>query len=162
MVPLQPMAGRVGGWLLAALVFVAPGVVATLVWSPFLAAKRIRALFAALPPTDSVVPSYAAVGVGASVPYVAGALVVFASVDPADAGLSNALLDLTAVLSTLYVVGAPLVGIIALPRLGVDWDPTDYEASTWVLLAAGGGWYAAVFAVPFLLLSVVFALPGGY
>jgi len=25
-----------------------------------------------------------------------------------------------------------------------------------------GGWHAAVFAVPFLLLSVVFALPGGY
>ncbi|MXR40615.1 hypothetical protein GRX01_04540 [Halobaculum sp. WSA2] len=156
------MADTAGGWLLTALVFVAPGVVATLLWAPFLVAKRVRALFAALPPTDSVVPSYAVVGVTASIPYVAGVLVVLATVDPADAGLSNAVLGLTVALSVLYVAGAPLLGVVVLPSLGVDWDRTGYGASTWVLLAAGGGWYAAVFAVPFVLLSVVFALPGGY
>lgn len=162
MVPLQSGLGGAAGWLAFLALALVPGLVTTLLWAPFLAATRIRSLFEALPPVGRLLPTYVLACVGASVPYVAGLLLVLATVDPAGAGLSNAILDVTLQLSLLYVVGFPLAGALVLPRLGVDWDPTGYGTSTWGLLVAGGVWYAVLFAVPLVGLSLVFALPGGY
>lgn len=166
MVPLQSLSAQIAGWLGLVAFLLVPGAVATLLWTPFLVAGRLRSLFETLPPTGSLLPSYVLAGLGGSLPFVAGLLAVFAtgaSNDPqAGAGVSNGLVTVAVAGTVGYAVGLPIVGVLGLPRAGIDWDPTGYGASTWLLLAVGGVWYALVFAVPLLLLGFVFALPGGY
>lgn len=160
MIPLQ-FAGELVGWLWAVVALLVPGVVATAFWTPFLAAGRIRALFDVLPPSGSVLPSYVLAGLAASVPFLVAVFGVLAA-GGSGADLSSGLLTRALLLTVAYTAGLPLVAGLLLPRLGVDWDPTGYGPSTWLLLAAGGCCYALLFAVPIVLLSVVFALPGGY
>lgn len=165
MVPIQSLGDSFVEILVTLSIVLVPGLVATALWAPFLAAVRVRSLFRSLPPSGSVLPSYLIVGVAASLPYVLGVAVVLVTVDPNGAGpatWSNALLNLTVLLFVAYAVGVPVVGTAVLPRAGVDWDPTGYGASTWLLLAGGGAWYALLFAVPLVLVSLLFALPGGY
>ncbi|TKX78627.1 hypothetical protein EXE53_20225 [Halorubrum sp. SD626R] len=150
------------GWLSALALFAAPGVAAAVLWSPFLLASRFRALFRALPPTGRFASSYLAVALGLSVPYLAGVLLTAGLVDSAGAGWSNALVETAIVGGLCTGVVAPVVAVVGLPRLGIDWDPTGYGPSTWALVVAAGLWYAAVAAVPLFALAVVFALPGGY
>lgn len=166
MVPLQSLATQIVDTLVFVAVLLIPGAVATVLWTPLLAAGRLRSLFERLPPTGSLVPSYAVAGLVGSLPFVAGVLAVLvtsSSNDPqTGAQLSNGFVNV-AVAGTLgYAAGLPLLAALGLPKAGIDWDPTGYGASTWLLLAVGGVWYALVFAVPILLLGVVFALPGGY
>lgn len=73
--------------------------------------------------------------------------------------MANALLDVILPITALYVIGLPIASVEGLPRLGIDWDETGYEPSTWVLLIAGAGWYAAIFAIPLFLISLILALP---
>ncbi len=162
MIPLQSIGTRAVGWVAVVVALLVPGVVATVLWAPFLAVNRIRSLFATLPPTGKLSPTYVAVAIGASVPYVAGFLAVLAVVDPAGVAWSNAFLTVTLFVSVLYVVGLPVVCILGLPRIGFDWDPTGYGWSTWALLVVGSAWYATLFAVPLVAVSLVLALPGGY
>lgn len=166
MVPLQSLLDTVSGWLAFGLSLLVPGVVASVCWLPFLLAKRLRSLFRSLPPTGSLVPSYALAGIGASLPFVVGALVILATVETGGRGgatrLSKPLFTMALLLFGAYTVGLPVVGVLGLPRAGVDWDPTGYGASTWLVLAGGGAWYALLFAVPIALASIVAALPGGY
>lgn len=163
---LQSVLGRLAGWLTFVASLLVPGVVAAVLWTPFLIAKRVRSLFEALPPRESLVPSYVVACVGASLPFVVGALIALVTSDvaAADGGiqLSNRLFTLSLALSVAYTAGLPLVGVIGLPRAGVDWDPTGYGASTWLILAAGGAWYAFVFALPLVAFALVLGLPGGY
>lgn len=77
--------------------------------------------------------------------------------------------EVTGWLLTVALFGGVIVGFVApgaaaggLPRLGIDWDPTGYGASTWALLVGAGLWYAVVAAVPLFALAVAMALPGGY
>lgn len=166
MVPLQALGDGLSEWLTTLAILSAPGAAATLLWTPFLAARRVRSLFRELPPTESLVPTYVLVGLGASVPFVAGffGLLVGTDVDVQGGGmlLSKRLFTMTLLLTVGYTVGTPLVGILGVRKAGVDWDPTGYGATTWLLLAAGGLWYALVFAVPLVLSSIVLGLPGGY
>ncbi|MFW5974042.1 MAG: hypothetical protein ACOCPZ_01515 [Natrialbaceae archaeon] len=161
MVPLQFLQ-RVAGWLVLFTLLLVPGVVATVLWTPFLAARRLRSLFTTLPPAGRLLPTYVLVCIGASIPYVVGFLAVLATADSAGVAWSRRLFTLALVLSTLYVVCVPLVGALGLPRAGIDWDPTGYGPSTWLLLLVGAAWYALVFAVPLVVLSILFAWPGGY
>lgn len=155
--------GQVVGIVTFVVALLAPGVVATVCWTPFLAAKRIRTLLETLPPTRSLLPTYLLVGVGGSIPYVAGFLAILTSDAPPEHGMLSArLLTMTLLLGVSYTIVPPLVGVHGLPRAGIDWDTTDYGASTWALLAAGGAWYATLFGVPLVGLSLVFVLPGGY
>ncbi|GAB7009173.1 hypothetical protein [Halorubrum trueperi] len=150
------------GWLLTLLLFASPGLVAAVLWSPFLLASRFRALFVTLPPAGRLVPSYVAVALALSVPYVAGLLLTVGLVDSAGPGWSNGLIETALAGGVLVTLVAPAVAVLGLPRAGVDWDPTGYGASTWALLVAAGLWYATMAAVPLFALAVVFALPGGY
>ncbi|EMA59238.1 hypothetical protein [Halorubrum lipolyticum] len=159
---LASAAGEATGWLVTVALFALPGVVAAALWAPFLIAARFRALFVALPPAGRLLTSYVGVALALSVPYLAGVLLTVGLVDSAGAAWSNALVETALVGGALTTVVAPAVAVLALPRLGVDWDPTGYGASTWALLVAAGLWYAVVAAVPLFALAVVFGLPGGY
>ncbi|AEH35548.1 hypothetical protein [Halopiger xanaduensis] len=164
MTPPLPVAfvAALGRWLAFGALLLVPGLVATVLWAPFLLSNRLRALFRSLPPAGSTVPTYVLAGIGASVPYLAGFLAVLAFVDSSGVAWSNAFLKLCFQLGVLYVVGFPVLCAVGLPRFGVDWDPTGYGWRTWGLLVAGAAWYALLFTIPLALLSFVFALPGGY
>lgn len=159
---LQSLVRQFGSWLAVAVGLLVPGLVATLLWAPFLVVKRIRTLFTALPPTNGFVLTYVLVTLGASIPFVAGFVGTIVFVDPAGAAWSNALFTLTLLLFGVYSVGLPVVSIFGLPRVGIHWDPTGYGWSTWALLVVGSVWYATLFAAPIIVVSIVFALPGGY
>ncbi|VTT85508.1 hypothetical protein DM2_390 [Halorubrum sp. DM2] len=159
---VSAVADSLVGWLWTAALFLFPGLVAAGLCAPFLAVKRVRALFRALPPAGRTLPSYVAVAVGLSIPYLAGVVLTVALVDSAGPGWSEGFLD-TALFGGLLVgLVAPAVAVIGLPRLGLDWDSTGYGPSTWLLLVAAGLWYAFVAAVPLVALAVGMALPGGY
>jgi hypothetical protein len=140
---------------------VVPGVAAAILWSPILLSSRIRSLFTRLPPGQSTIGSYLLVAIGLSVPFVIGTGVVLMTTSTAAAALSNALLNLAFALTIVYVVSLPLAAGVGLPRLGRDWDPTDYGAGTWLLLVVATVWYTGVFSVPLAFAAVVFALPTG-
>jgi hypothetical protein len=150
------------GWLWTIVLFVLPGLVAAVLWTPFLIASRFRALFRALPPAGRLVPSYVGVALTLSIPYLAGLLLTVGLVDSAGPGWSEGFLDTALFGGVLVGLVAPAVAAAGLPRLGVDWDPTGYGASTWALLLAAGLWYAVVAAVPLVALAIGTALPGGY
>ncbi|KOX98220.1 MULTISPECIES: hypothetical protein [Halorubrum] len=156
------VADAVVGWLWTVALFLFPGIVAAGLCAPFLAAERLRALFRALPPTGRLLPSYLGVSVGLSVPYLAGVVLTVARAAEAGPAWSSGFL-LTALLGAVAVgLVAPAVAVFGLPRLGLNWDPTGYGVSTYLLLGGAGLWYAAVAAVPLVALAVGMALPGGY
>jgi len=144
--------------ILVALVLT-PGVVAMVLWSPILLSTRLRTLFRQLPPTTSILVSYVLVALVLSLPFIGGALRAFAQTTATGAALSNTILDTVLKLSIGYIIGMPVVSAVWLPRLGIDWDPAEYGASTWLLLVFSAVWYIAVFALPLSLLSVILAVP---
>ncbi|MDZ5810728.1 hypothetical protein U4E84_05120 [Halorubrum sp. AD140] len=154
--------GEATGWLLTLALFVLPGLVAAALWTPILLSTRLRALFRALPPAGRLVPSYVGAALGLSVPYLAGVVLTVEFVDSAGAAWSNALVETALAGGILTALVAPAAAALALPRLGIDWDPAGYGPSTWALLVAAGLWYAAVAAAPLFALALVFGLPGGY
>ncbi|MFC6719081.1 hypothetical protein ACFQGT_01745 [Natrialbaceae archaeon GCM10025810] len=161
MAVLQTLAEQALGWLVIAVSLVVPGVVATICWSPFLASERIRSLFKHVPPFESMVLTYVVVGIVASLPYILGITAVIASLG-VDEIWGPPILGATMVLTLCYCIGIPLFGVLGLPRLGIDWDPTGYGRSTWLLLIAGGIWYAGIFALPLTVLGLILSLPGGW
>jgi len=164
-VPLSPVPAVVDsvvGWLWTLALLISPGLVAAGLCAPFLASTRLRGLFRALPPAGRVLPSYLAVAVGLSVPYLVGVVLTVARAAEAGPAWSSGFL-LTALLGgVLAGLLAPTVAVFGLPRLGLDWDQTGYGVGTWLLLGGAGLWYAVVAAVPLAALAVGMALPGGY
>ena len=150
------------GWLWTIGLFLFPGLAAAGLCAPFLAAERLRALFRALPPAGRLLPSYLGVSVGLSVPYLVGVVFTVARAAEAGPAWSSGFLLTALIGAVLVAFVAPAVAVLALPRLGVDWDPTGYGVSTWLLLGGAGLWYALVAAVPLVALAVGMALPGGY
>jgi hypothetical protein len=150
------------GWLWTLALLALPGAVAAVLWAPFLISARLRALFVALPPASRLLPSYVGVALALSIPYLVGVLLTVGLVDSAGPGWSEGFLDTALFGGVLVGLVAPALAAAGLPRLGVDWDPTGYGATTWLLLVAAGLWYAIVAAVPLVALAVGMALPGGY
>lgn len=154
------LGGDVTSWLILIALVAGPGLVATILWSPVLAAERLRSLFRELPISSSTLGNYVLIAMGLSLPWLVGsvrALSVIGSHPGPSSG--KPLLDVTIVLSTSYVVGLPLIAGIGLPRLGIDWDPAAYGPGTWLLLFVASAWYTTVFAVPLFVLVFIFALP---
>jgi hypothetical protein len=150
------------GWLLALLLLAVPGVIAAILWAPFLVSRRVRSLFVTLPPRGSLISTYVGVILLASLPYVLGLLAVIAIVPSEEAALSNAILTLVQYLGVAYVFLVPTAAVFGLPRIGITWDPSGSRVTSWLLLALGGFWYSLTFAVPMFLLAVLLVLPGGY
>lgn len=143
-----------------ALVF-GPGIVAAVLWSPILLSSRIRSLFDRVPPARSTIASYLLVAIGLSIPFVICTGIVFTTTSTEGAALSNALLNMTFVLTIAYVGVLPLTSVVGLPRVGLDWDPTNYGLGTWLLLVIVVLWYAAVFVIPLAFFAFILALPTG-
>ena len=154
--------GEATGWLFTLALFLLPGLVAAGLCAPFLAAERLRALFRALPPTGRLLTSYVGVCLALSVPYLAGVALTVALADSAGPAWGEGFLDTALFGGVIVGFVAPATAAAGLPRLGVDWDPTGYGPSTWVLLVAAGLWYAVVAAVPLVALAIGMSLPGGY
>ncbi|GAA0551326.1 hypothetical protein ABNG02_04370 [Halorubrum ejinorense] len=159
---VSTLADSVVTWLWTLLLFLFPGLVAAGLCVPFLAVTRLRALFRSLPPAGRVLPSYVAVSVGLSAPYIAGVALTVGLVESAGPGWSEGFIATAALGAVGPVLVAPAVAVLGLPRLGLDWDPTGYGYSTWLLLVGAGAAYAVVAAVPLVALAVGMALPGGY
>ena len=148
-------------WATLLVLVLGPGMAATVLWSPVLAASRLRSLFRSLPLTGSMVGNYVLTSMGLSLPWIAGlgwALVEFGS-QASEHATGEPLLLAAVWLSIAYALGGPLVAGLVLPRLGIDWDRTGYGVGTWVLMAASSCWYAAIFAVPTVLFGVIVSIP---
>lgn len=143
------------------LLLLGPGILVTILWSPILLVGRFRGLFRQLPPTQSLGISYVIVAVSLSLPFLLGTTVVVTTTSAEGAALSNALLDTAFKLVIGYIVALPLTAGVGLPRGGVDWDPTGYGFSTWLLLIVATIWYVAVFVIPLALFAFVLAIPTG-
>lgn len=150
----QVSGGDLGEWVLFSRNLLIPGVVAMVLWSPFLLSERIRQLFQRLPPTDSLLPTYVLVGIATSLPYVLGLVWALTRAE------SGKMIFTVAIGVTIcYIVALPLVGVLGLPRSGIDWAPTGYGWQTWLLLVGGAVWYALLFTVPLTIFSLIFSLP---
>ena len=156
----QTLAGLLTEWATLFVLVIGPGLVAGLLWSPFLGSDRLRSLFERLWPGQSPVVSYPLVMVGLSLPWVMTAAGAMVRGSPDELAMANALLDAVVGLSALYLLGLPLVAGLGLPRAGIDWDDTGYGPRTWALLIGAASWYVALLAAPTLALSVGLALGG--
>lgn len=141
----------------AVLLGVALGFVAVVLWSPLLLSGRVRSLFRHLPPANSLLISYLVVGGGLTLPFIAGTGV--ALVRMPQAAVSIAILDVVVQTAFVYVIALPLLAGDILPKLGVDWDPSGYGETTWLLLVGSVVWYVVVVAVPLSGLAVLLAIP---
>ncbi|MFB6206856.1 MAG: hypothetical protein ABEJ05_10070 [Haloglomus sp.] len=158
--PFTVRIGEAASLALLVTVVLVPGLVAALLWSPFLLSDRLRALFRELPPRGHPLVSYLLVALGGALPYVGGGLWALSrGSDAGDAAAANTLLDVVVVTSLVYLAVGPLVAGLALPRLGRDWDPTGYGPGTWALLGAGSAWFAVLFGAPLFLMALIAAFP---
>jgi hypothetical protein len=156
------LGGTLAEWATLAALVLGPGLVATLLWSPVLVAGRLRAFFRALPLTRSMILNYVIVAMALSAPWIIGLVLGLAELGADTNGVQaygTPVLRAAGRLSILYLVGLPVGAGAVIPALGVDWDPHDYQATTWVLLAAAGAWYAAIFAVPSALFGLIVSMP---
>jgi hypothetical protein len=151
---LEVLLDEVVGYLTVFGFLLAIGVLAAICWAPFLLSKRVRELFAHLPPFTSPYLTYGVVGVGAAVPYLLGLMGALAVTE-----IGSTLFTVVVIVSAGYLVAIPLGGAVVLPRVGVDWDSTGYGVSTWALLFAGAVWYTTLFAVPLTIIAIIFSLP---
>lgn len=131
-----------------------PGIVATVLWSPFLLSGRIQRLFKQLPPTNSLIPTYGLVGITASWPFVVGFLWALTTAET-----GKMISTVTIGLAIVYIVGGPLVFVLGIPRFRVSWEPKPPKWRTWLVLVAGAVWYTLLFALPMIGLSLIFSLP---
>jgi hypothetical protein len=151
--------GESGGLLLLAVVALAPGTVAGVLWSPFLLSGRLRSLVETLDPTGVWPVTYAVGTVLTGFLVVVGFVLLLGDLPNDSAAGANLLLDGVVVTVVVLVAVGWAGSTLVAPRLGYDWDPTGYGLGTHVLVLAGAVWYAVVLATPFFLLSLVFALP---
>lgn len=154
------LGGTLAEWATLLALVAGPGLVATVLWSPVLAAGRLRTLFRSLPLTRWTAANYVIVAMGLSIPWIVGLGWGLAELGSGTATPSGEpLVNLAVQLAGLYVVALPVAAGAGLPALDVDWDPAGYDSTTWVLLVVASAWYAAIYAVPTFLFGIVVSLP---
>lgn len=155
------LGGTLTEWATLGVLIAGPGLVATVLWSPVLAAARLRTLFQSLPVSGSLALNYVLTALALSVPWIVGFGWALSEIG---AGLNEGtasgepLVDVAIQLAGLYVVALPVAAGAGLPHLGIDWDRTGYESATWVLLVAASAWYAAIYTVPAVLFGFIVSL----
>lgn len=115
--------------------------VVTPLWAPFLAADRIRALFA-LGPTGSVPANYLLTSAAVTIVHVASFLALVGL--GVDVTRGVVIFEVIAALNVAIPALAWATSVIALPALGRRWDPTGHGLDTAALLAAGAVWYGII------------------
>lgn len=142
--------GGLYGWFIA------------VVWSPFLLARRIRELFAALPPADWRVSYVVWMPLPAIVWGFFGGLAFSLSSDvrpPSKASpLYLAGVDGIVVGTLISLPLWPILLLYVLPNRGLDWDPEDYSPTTVVIVLAATVWYLAFLVGPTYVLSILAGL----
>lgn len=147
-------------WVSSVFLAFLPGLLAAVLWSPILISRRLRELFRRLPPTDSIAVGYVVVAIGLSIPFIIGiGFGVAGSTHSVD--VANALLNVVFGLTIVYLIGLPVGTVVGLPRVGIDWDPTGYRRSTWVVIIMATLWYLVLFIIPLVLFAFLLALPTG-
>jgi len=134
------------------------GFVIGVFWTPFLIAKRFRRLFAELLDTDwratytLLIPLPAIVWgfFFGSVLELSPDLRPPSAASPSYLGGIDGIVVATLVSSLLW----PTLLLYILPRVGIDWDPNEYPASTIILILSGLGWYLMCLIGPAYVLSV--------
>lgn len=154
------LGGSTSEWATLLVLVTAPGLIATLLWSPILLAGRLRTLFGSLPITGSTWGNYVVTGLALSVPWVVGFGWAFGTIGARTEAVRTGepLVDVAVQLSGLYVVTLPVAAGAGLPYIGVDWDPAGYGVSTWLLLVAASAWYATIYAAPAVLSGLLMSI----
>lgn len=132
---------------------------AAVLWSPVLASTRVRALFRELPLSNWTVVNYVVTAITLSIPWVFGVAWAFHRLEATQVTDGAVFLNVSTLLTVTYVVLIPLGACCGLPRIGIDWDPSGYSVSTWLLLVVGSLWYSAIFTIPMFLIGIIISMP---
>jgi hypothetical protein len=124
------------------------GFATALVWTPFLASDRVRALFSTLGWSDGWLVSYSVVmtiiGAGAFLLFaVVGVLGdTLYSLSGMDTPAENAFFWQGLVVGYIvYTFLLWFIPVVVLPRVGTDWDPHGYDMTTKALFGVGVLWF---------------------
>jgi hypothetical protein len=107
-----------------------------------------------------VILSYLGAILSLSLPFVVAVVAVF-GFDGWQRPVYDVLTQVASLLSLSYIVVLPIAATVALPRYGIDWDPTGYGIRTWVVMLLSTLWYMIWFILPIMLISALLALPTG-
>ena len=134
------------------------GVFIGVLWSPFLAAGRLRALFASLPPSEWRVNYALWIPLPALVWGFLFGSVLSVSLDvrpPTQASeIYVAGIDGIVVATLVSILLWPILLLYVLPANGVDWDRNEYAPKTVVLVVVSLVWYLVFLVGPAYVLSI--------
>lgn len=124
------------------------GVGAAVVWTPFLARGRVRALFATFGWSDNWFVNYwiilTIIGAGEFLLFAAVGLLGDALYSPpgTDTPAENTFFwrGLLVGYGT-YMLLLWVIPVVIFPRVGIDWDPHEYDMTTKAIFGAGVLWY---------------------
>lgn len=127
-------------------------------WSPFLAAERLRDLFASLPPSEWRVNYILWIPLPALVWGFLFGGVLSVSLDvrpPTQASkIYVAGIDGIVVATLISLLVWPILLLYVLPGGGVDWDPNEYASKTITLVVGSLVWYLVFLVGPVYTLSL--------
>lgn len=134
------------------------GLLIGVLWSPFLLAERLRALFASLPPSEWRVNYVIWMPLPALIWGLLFGGVVSVSLDirqPTRASeIYVAGIDGIVVATVVSLLLWPALLLYALPAREFDWDPNEYAPTTVILVIGSVVWYLLFLAGPAYVLSI--------
>lgn len=135
------------------------GLLVGVFWSPFLAAGRLRDLFAVLPPSEWRVNYALWIPLPALVWgfLFGGTLSVSLDVRPPTQAseIYVAGIDGIIVATLISLLLWPILLLYVLPGSGLDWNQNDYTPKTTILVVGSLIWYLVLLAGPAYILSLV-------
>ncbi|MFB6081812.1 MAG: hypothetical protein ABEJ67_03220 [Halanaeroarchaeum sp.] len=127
-------------------------------WSPFLAAERLRNLFASLPPSEWRVNYALWIPLPALVWgfLFGGTLSISLDVRPPTQAseIYVAGIDGIVVATLISLLFWPILVLYGLPSSGLDWDRNEYTPRTVILVVGSVVWYLVFLVGPAYILSV--------
>jgi hypothetical protein len=127
-------------------------------WTPLLLAKRLRRLFATLPPSDWRVSYVLWIPLPAVFWGILFGVVLSVSPDLREPTSASPLyvggVDGIVVATIVSLLVLPVVVLYLLPARGYDWVPEEYSTTTVVLVVGGLLWYLLFLVGPAYVLSI--------